>query len=252
MVIIDEYSRYPVVETLTSLTAKSVIPLLDKTFSIFGIPKELKSDNGPLWARANAESERFMKTIGKAHTEHRSWKQDIHIFLRNYRATPHATTDMSPAEILFGRKINTKLPDLTFKSPTHNMIRKKDKDRKLKMKTHFENKHCVKPSQFKVGDSVLVKQEKKNKLTTPFNPTPLKVKEKKGSMITATDGQNKMITSNSSHFKKVGESIMNKEEIEEILDGNNSDTPDTTLRRSSRGRKPPKYLDDYVCSKINK
>ncbi|VDI02758.1 Hypothetical predicted protein [Mytilus galloprovincialis] len=47
MVIIDEYSRYPVIETLTSLTAKSVIPLLDKTFSIFGIPKELKTDNGP-------------------------------------------------------------------------------------------------------------------------------------------------------------------------------------------------------------
>jgi hypothetical protein len=39
MVIIDEYSRYPVVDTLTRLTAKSVIPLLDKTFSIFGIPK---------------------------------------------------------------------------------------------------------------------------------------------------------------------------------------------------------------------
>jgi hypothetical protein len=195
-----------------------------------------------------------MKTIVKAiraapHTEHRSWKQEIYTFLRNYRATPHETTDMSPAEILFGRKINTKLPDLTIKSPTHNTIRKKDKDRKLKMKTHFENKHCVKPSQFKVGDSVLVKQEKKDKLTTPFNPKPLKIKEKKGSMITARDGQNKMITRNSSHFKKVGESIMNEEEIEEILDGNNSDTPDTTLRRSSRKRRPPKYFDDYVCSK---
>jgi hypothetical protein len=47
VVIIDEYSRYPVVESLTSLIAKSVIPLLDKTFSIFGIPKELISDNGP-------------------------------------------------------------------------------------------------------------------------------------------------------------------------------------------------------------
>jgi hypothetical protein len=45
----------------------------------------------------------------------------------------------------------------------------------------------------KVGDSVLVKQEKKDKLTTPFNPTPLKIKEKKGSMIIATDGQNKII-----------------------------------------------------------
>jgi transposase InsO family protein len=134
MVIIDEYSRYPVVESLTSLTAKSVIPLLVKTFSIFGIPKELISDNGPpfnsqefrkfadnmgfkhrkltpLWPRANAESERFMKTIRKAiraaHTEHRSWKQKIHTCLRNYRATPHATTDMSPGEILFGKKSNT-------------------------------------------------------------------------------------------------------------------------------------------------
>ena len=144
MVIIDEYSRYPVVESLTSLTAKSVIPLLDKTFLIFGIPKELISDNGPpfnskefrkfadnmgfkhrkitpLWPRANAESERFMKTIGKAiraaHTEHRSWKQEIHTFLRNNRATPHATIDMSPGEILFGRKSNTNLSDLTIKSP---------------------------------------------------------------------------------------------------------------------------------------
>ena len=75
----------------------------------------------PLWPRDNAESERFMKTIGKAilaaHTQHRSWKQEIHTFLRNYRAIPHATTDMSPGEILFGRKSNTKLPDLTIKSP---------------------------------------------------------------------------------------------------------------------------------------
>ena len=71
----------------------------------------------------------------------------------------------------------------------------------------------------------------------------------KGSMITAADGQKKMITRNSSHFKKVGESIMNEEESEEILDGNNSDTPDITLRRSPRERRPPKYLNDYVCSK---
>lgn len=35
MVILDEYSRYPVIETLTSLTAKSVIPLLDQNFLNF-------------------------------------------------------------------------------------------------------------------------------------------------------------------------------------------------------------------------
>jgi hypothetical protein len=90
-------------------TCGTYLSLLDKTFSIFGIPKELKSDNGPpfnsqefrkfadnmrfkhrkitpLWPRANKECERFMKTIGKAihtaHTEHSSWKQEIYTFLR--------------------------------------------------------------------------------------------------------------------------------------------------------------------------
>jgi hypothetical protein len=32
MVVMDEYSRYPVVETLTTVSTKSVIPLLDKIF----------------------------------------------------------------------------------------------------------------------------------------------------------------------------------------------------------------------------
>jgi hypothetical protein len=65
MVIIDEYSRYPVVETLTSLTAKSVIPLLDKTFSIFGIPKELKSDNGTPFN--SQEFRKFADSMGFKH-----------------------------------------------------------------------------------------------------------------------------------------------------------------------------------------
>ena len=29
-----------------------------------------------------------------------------------YRSTPHSTTGLSPAELLFGRKIRTKLPQL--------------------------------------------------------------------------------------------------------------------------------------------
>ena len=35
---------------------------------------------------------------------------------------------------------------------------------------------------------MLVRQPKKNKLSTPFNPEPLVVEEKKGSMVTASDG----------------------------------------------------------------
>ena len=107
MVVMDEYSRFPIVEIIHSLSAKTVIPHLDKIFSLFGCPVTLKTDNGPpmnseqfkkfaeyvgfehrkityLWQKANSECERFMKTICKAiraaHVEHTNWKQECTIF----------------------------------------------------------------------------------------------------------------------------------------------------------------------------
>ena len=118
----------------------------------------------PLWPRANSECERFMRSIGKAiraaNTEHRSWKQDIHTFLRNYRATPHGNTGLSHAELLFGREINTKLPNLTNKTNNDNNVRVNDTKRKQKMKEYFDLKRNTKPADLKLGDGVLVNQEK--------------------------------------------------------------------------------------------
>ena len=47
LVIIDEYSRYPVVKIVNSTSASSAIHVIDKVMSMFGIPDVLKSDNGP-------------------------------------------------------------------------------------------------------------------------------------------------------------------------------------------------------------
>ena len=109
--------------------------MLDKTFSIFGIPDELKTDNGPpfrgseiayfakhmgfkhckvtpLWPRAIGECERFMRNLGKvvqgARTENKPWKQELYKFLRNYRATPHSTMGKSRTFALFGREMKIK------------------------------------------------------------------------------------------------------------------------------------------------
>ena len=60
-------------------------------------------------------------------------------------------------------------------------------------------------------DAVLIKQPKANKLSIPFNPKPYKVVSRKGSMITAKQGEHS-ITRNSSHFKPV---IAEEEENEE-------------------------------------
>lgn len=45
MVLIDEHSRYPVVETTKSVSAPDVIPILGKVLATFGIPKVINTDN---------------------------------------------------------------------------------------------------------------------------------------------------------------------------------------------------------------
>ncbi|CAC5381706.1 unnamed protein product [Mytilus coruscus] len=173
---------------------------LDKVFSTFGIPNIVKTDNGspwqgkefrdfathmgfthrkitPLWPQSNAECERFMRSIGKsiraAHTQHKNWKQEMFTFLRNYRATKHATTDVSPAKLLFGRNIKTKLPTITPKYQD-NEIRETDKRKKDKMKNYADTRRNAEPSDLKIGDTVLVRQDKQNKLSTPYNSNPYK------------------------------------------------------------------------------
>ena len=44
--IIDEYSRYPIVEIIRSVPADTVILVLDKVLSQFGYPQAIKTDNG--------------------------------------------------------------------------------------------------------------------------------------------------------------------------------------------------------------
>jgi hypothetical protein len=59
LVLNDEYSRFPFVEVLNSITKITVIPVLDKLFSETGIPEILKSDN------ASAMTSHIFKSFAK-------------------------------------------------------------------------------------------------------------------------------------------------------------------------------------------
>ena len=134
LVVTDDYSRFPEIKIILCTSAKAEIPKLDRIFAAYGVPQVVKSDNGPpfsgsefaqfarylgfkhrkvspLWPEANGEVERFMKTFGNVLRTTAHWKQDMHQFLRNYRATPHCTTGVAPATALFGRPIRTKMPN---------------------------------------------------------------------------------------------------------------------------------------------
>ena len=123
-----------------------------------------------------------------ANTQHRSWRQDMYAFLRSYRATPHAATNQSPAELFYGKAVNIKIPTSPVKSKSkisRSKAKIMDKKRKRKMKTYADKRRNAKPSKLYVGNCVLVKQDKENKLTTPFDPRPYEVTNKKGNMVTA-------------------------------------------------------------------
>lgn len=226
LVVLDEYSRYPEVEIVRSTSATTVIPRLDKIFSTFGVPEVVKTDNGPpfngqdftnfshylgfrhrkitpCWPRANAEVERFMRTLKKTLTatnsEGKPWKQNLYTFLRNYRATPHSTTQKTPAELLFGRKLRTTLPTLDNVEPDAE-LHNTDKCAKERMKMYADVRNRARPSKIKTGDVVLVRQHVKGKLMTPYVAKPYTVVKVKGSMVTATRA-GRLITRNSSFFK---------------------------------------------------
>ena len=147
-----------------------------------------------------------MKTFGKVLRTTAHWKQDMYQFLRNYRATPHCTTGVSPATALFGRPIRTKLPDPVVVTSGESYdpvtMREKYAQQKLRIKNRAESRRTIKDCGIQVEDTVLVKQPKRQKLSTPYHATPLTVTKKHHSMLTA-ESANRKVTRNSSYFKKL-------------------------------------------------
>ena len=124
---------------MKSTVASRIIESLEEMFSRHGLPESMTSDNGPQfiasefaaymehqgirhhrvtakWPQANGEVEgqnrSLLKRIQIEHAEKKNWKKELKTYLVAYRSLPHPTTGVSPAELLFGRKIRTRLPEL--------------------------------------------------------------------------------------------------------------------------------------------
>jgi len=84
----------------------------------------------------------------------------------------------------------------------HEVMHQNDAISRSLNKSYYDQRHGAKASPLKVGDQVLVKQKRHNKLSTPYDPKPLVITGRKGSMVTAARG-NYAITRNTSHFKQL-------------------------------------------------
>ena len=139
MVVLDTFSRMPIVEEVKSTGAEHVLTKLDTIISLFRIPKEIKSDNGPplmindlrscattlalnivkftpYHTPANGSAKSLMKNMSKvirnAIVERKDWRQTLYQFLRSYRSTPHSTTGIPPAVLIVGENRTDRLPTI--------------------------------------------------------------------------------------------------------------------------------------------
>lgn len=230
MVLIDEHSRFPIVEQVNSTGSIHVIPILDKVFSMFGIPKVIKSDNGapfngknfsefctylgikhrkitPYWPRANGQAENFMKNIGKlvrrTHVNKLCLEQELNKFLRCYRSTPHPATCFEPSKLIFGKSITCRLPNFSKSGGEISQeALKNDKVYKEKSRIQANDKSRANEIQLQIGDRVFFRQERSSKLQSKYSSDNYIITAINGSMITAENDDGSQITRNSSFFKK--------------------------------------------------
>eukprot|EP00794_Sanderia_malayensis_P021366 gene21366-23446_t len=215
LVAVDKRTRYAEVETIHSTAAKPTMKKLKKMFATHGTPKRIESDNGPPFTskefaefaekegfdhhrvtpdhpRANGAAESFMKILNKTEQIANLKGEDREVAILNmltgYRSTPHPGTGVPPYEEMMNRKVRTKLDyqPSTSEAPILNseVINQRDMKYKMKLKSNAEGRNTRHHS-INIGDYVLLKQTKKNKWSTTFEPAFYVVYRVDGSSIAA-------------------------------------------------------------------
>ncbi|PFX21298.1 Retrovirus-related Pol polyprotein [Stylophora pistillata] len=175
LVVICKHSRWVEVEFVSTTSVRAVVPKLDRIFSSLGIPLILGSDNGPPFngqefrnfstylgfthehktpknPQANGEAEQFMRVLKKLYRicqlTGKVFRQEVHRFLRCYRATPHGTTKLAPAELMFpGHRFRTRLPvEVIPRQMDFEELFQRDLEKKMQLKAYPDRKRNVKTS----------------------------------------------------------------------------------------------------------
>jgi hypothetical protein len=136
----------------------------------------------------------------------------------------------------------------------------RDAEKREKGKIYAGKKRNAVESNIQAGDKVLMKQDKKNKLSTFFNPEPFRVLQKNGNSILVEADTVVQYKRNMTHLKKLvtpdaeenevntQESILQESSISEpkLLDGRRLGEDEGGRVRPSRAKRLPDKLKDYV------
>ncbi|CAG4957134.1 unnamed protein product [Colias eurytheme] len=199
LVAVDAYSKWVECFIMSTTDSEAVVLRVSEMFSRFGLVKVIVTDNGtnfcsayfenfcqrngvkhvtiaPYHPASNGQAENTVKTFKRSiqvilnEGSSKMLVDKLYEYLFNYRNSAHCTTGVSPAELMFGRKLRCRLDLLCERStvaggtsPTSESLSSVIKD----------NVHAKQISQsnaygghrkiiFKTGDEVLFKHYYKN------------------------------------------------------------------------------------------
>jgi hypothetical protein len=132
LIVIDSYTKWLEVKKMKSTSALATCRKLREIFASLGLPRILVSDNGPQWTsddfkqfcqsnniqtirsspyhpKSNGLAERAVRTFKERMTASRDIDARLQQFLMSYRNAPQKSTGRPPSELIFGRRLRTRL-----------------------------------------------------------------------------------------------------------------------------------------------
>ena len=206
LIIVDSHSKWIEAFAMENATSAATLRYLRQVFAQFGIPETVVSDNGtqfvsdefkefcrlngirhvqtaPYHPSSNGLAERAVQVVKQGIRKQSSGTLNDRIsrMLFQYRITPHSTTGVSPSELLFGRRLRSRL-DLLKPSMEERVVSKQQKQKEL----HDRHSRAY---NFTVGERVYVKNNRKGQkwlsglVIAKTGPVSFKVELQDGKVI---------------------------------------------------------------------